>query len=430
MFYLSELYSHILTHGLEKDISTTGDMEKLFRISLPDKVSTAKHTGDNPFSCKHCNQSFENQVEMENHQIIHTEKNKITEDLQPRYSQKQTIAVNLEDPNGPLPHTGEKSICNQNNQSFESQTNMIKHMLKQTGTGVIPAEKLRLENSHSQLKTGNQEDFSYILPNRTGEQTIACPICDYRCVTSVSMKVHMTAHKAREVYVCEVKNCNFHCESKEEIQAHNTLHNRVAKENDSYANATKSTTNQSQNQNEWILVNNGKGKTTNRSSSVNSSNHGQQSAVPRNSTQFNNDNNHRNQHLYQNSSSKHYQYSRRNARGQTTTVTGTNTNSALSVAPQPHWAKIFATRYSPHISPSVVKNDLEQNLQKITGKVYEVQVEPMETKYSSYCSFKISCFCVNSEVFMDSRLWPENVMAKWFRQKRFTLNAPDAGALS
>ena len=174
--------------------------------------------------------------------------------------------------------------------------------------------------------------------------------------------------------------------------------------NESFASAAKCTTNKSQNQNEWITVNN---------------------------TQFNNDSNYRNQHLNnQNSSSKYYPYSRRNARGMTTTVTGTNTSSALSVAPVPHWAKIFATRYLRDTNPSVVKRDLEQNLQIITGKVYQVQVEPMETKYDHYCSFKISCFCVDSEVFMDSRLWPENVMAKWFRKKRNTLNAPDARALS
>ena len=127
-----ELYAHILTHGIESDITKIGDMEKLFSISLSDKHTTTKHAGGISFSCKHCNQSFENQVEMENHLLIHTEKNNIiTEDLQTRYSQNQTIAGNLEDPNGPLPHTGEKSICNHNNQSFDSQTNMKKHMLKQ-----------------------------------------------------------------------------------------------------------------------------------------------------------------------------------------------------------------------------------------------------------------------------------------------------------
>ena len=87
---------------------------------------------------------------------------------------------------------------------------------------------------------------------------------------------------------------------------------------------------------------------------------------------------------------------------------------------------MFATRFEPGTNPTNIKQDLEYNIQKITGKQYTVQLEQLETKHQTYCSFKISCFCIDSEIFMDSRIWPENVLVKWFKERRTPMNGLDS----
>ena len=95
--------------------------------------------------------------------------------------------------------------------------------------------------------------------------------------------------------------------------------------------------------------------------------------------------------------------SHRNPKGFTM---GFNKNSPLSVSPRPHWAYVFATGYSTRTQAHEVKRDIEANLQRKTGKIHFVKVDREDTRYDSYRSFRISCWCINSEVFMDSTIWP------------------------
>ena len=71
--------------------------------------------------------------------------------------------------------------------------------------------------------------------------------------------------------------------------------------------------------------------------------------------------------------------------------------------------------------------DLEYHLQKATGKQYTLQVEEVETRFNTYSSFKITCFCVNSMVFMDSQIWPENILFKWWKERRNQRNDYNVG---
>ena len=173
----------------------------------------------------------------------------------------------------------------------------------------------------------------------------------------------MHTHRAAEIYICEVNNCDFESETKDDILAHKTSH--TSSNHTSYAEKTKYTGQnlQGQGQNSWVgPIKNGKPPRKTLSYS-NSSSHEQ------NTTDANN-----RYHYYNNYSDslagphKHYTSGNIHNKTKSNTIKGSNSNSSLSVAPRPHWAKIFATRFKPGTDPTNIKNDLEYNIQQITGK--------------------------------------------------------------
>ena len=99
---------------------------------------------------------------------------------------------------------------------------------------------------------------------------------------------------------------------------------------------------------------------------------------------------------------------------------GTGGNSTLGIKARKFKAEVFATRYKSDVDIDVVKEDLESNLHKLTGAKHSVAVEKLKTKYDHYSSFRITCFCENTAVFMNSNLWPEGTMFKWWRHNKPT----------
>ena len=75
-------------------------------------------------------------------------------------------------------------------------------------------------------------------------------------------------------------------------------------------------------------------------------------------------------------------------------------------------------RFAPDENLLVVKRDLERNLKTESGEDHEVNVEKLSTKYDSYASFKITCMCANTAVFMNPEIWPEGCLFRWWRNPR------------
>ena len=46
---------------------------------------------------------------------------------------------------------------------------------------------------------------------------------------------------------------------------------------------------------------------------------------------------------------------------------------------------------------------------------HDVRVERLETRYEFYASFKITCLCSNTAVFMNPEIWPEGCLFRWWR---------------
>ena len=212
--------------------------------------------------------------------------------------------------------------------------------------------------------------------------------------------------------ICDEDHCNFECESKEELQAHKTGH--LHPNNTFYADALKQheINSQDQNRNKWSPpFKNGKPI---KNKQYNQSSFDQHRLVT------NNTHGHHNNYR-DNLGGPHQQ-----SRAKSNTIKGSNSNSTLAVAPRPHLAKVFASGFSPGTNPNNIKKDLEENIIKNTGKPHVIQIEKLPTRYDTYSSFKISCHCIDSNIFMDSRIWPANVLVKWFKEKRTPMNGPES----
>ena len=97
---------------------------------------------------------------------------------------------------------------------------------------------------------------------------------------------------------------------------------------------------------------------------------------------------------------------------------GTGDNRSLGIKDRKYKAEVFATRYKPEVETDEVKNYLEAKLLKHTGVKHNVVVEKLQSRYNHYSSFKVTCFCKNTAVFMSSNIWPSGTLFKWWRNKR------------
>ena len=240
----------------------------------------------------------------------------------------------------------------------------------------------------------------------------ACVKCDHRCPTRDLMKIHMSEHENKNVYVCGIVDCTFECSSPEALHAHENAHKNKtiyicdeldcvfectsaealldhSKTHKSFAHMAKQLAQQHL---DWVgPMKNGK-PAKNTSNIHNVNNLGGNNLTPPINAQP--------------GSQKRF-------------TEGSNHDSSISAAPpRPHTAKIFATHYRPDTTVDDVKQDLETNLKRKTGKIYTVNVEKLKTKYDSYSSFLITAMCYDSRVFMDEKLWPKNTLVKWYKPPR------------
>ena len=94
---------------------------------------------------------------------------------------------------------------------------------------------------------------------------------------------------------------------------------------------------------------------------------------------------------------------------------GTGKNSSLGIRKRKPKAIVFASRYDPSVDIKAVSKDLENNLLTHTGEKHNVVIEQIETRFNTYSSFKITCECENTDVFMNSDIWPAGIVFKWWR---------------
>ena len=118
----------------------------------------------------------------------------------------------------------------------------------------------------------------------------------------------------------------------------------------------------------------------------------------------------------------HARNSANNARSSTndsrsSAIIGTGKCTNVTAQRKNYNATLFATRFDPNTNVGNVKCDLESNLLRETGLRHVVTVEKLTTKYDNYSSFKISCQCDNTAVFMNTNIWPAGILVRWWRNR-------------
>ena len=80
-------------------------------------------------------------------------------------------------------------------------------------------------------------------------------------------------------------------------------------------------------------------------------------------------------------------------------------------------AYVLATGFGKHTTEREIENELKYNLERKTNSTYYIKAEEEPTWHNNYKNFRISCRCVNSEIFMDSSIWPKNIKVRLYSSK-------------
>ena len=382
--------NHMQNHKGEKPVFVTPC--PMCTAIAPNDAALWKHLRNHSFfKCPKCKYTTENKLDLKKHMLTHTGETDCSQSDGDFGGKEKTLEIEK------CSSTKDKQlICKECGFKTHSQQTLASHK-----------HSCKNKSHHSNDKFGN-----YPLPKQTnhpsktadfdaGEQLNAniyvCMDCDFNSPSRATTKSHMLKHRPPKVFICEDKDCTFECSSRDVLQGHVISHHKPI----SMPNANQANDNiHKQPQDPWIgPLRNGK-PIKSQSQSYLAPN-----TFPNGFT-----------HMPTNKMVQTQQANQSTPKG---FITGSNNKSSLSNSPKPHMAKMFATHYRSGTVPEDVKRDLETNLQRKTGKVYSVQVEELPTRYNSYCSFRISCLCVNSEIFMDNKLWPDNVSVRWFVDKRY-----------
>ena len=74
--------------------------------------------------------------------------------------------------------------------------------------------------------------------------------------------------------------------------------------------------------------------------------------------------------------------------------------------------------FKPDVTEQDVKRELEADLLRITGIRHEVTPTKLRATFDHYASFKLTCFCENTAVFMNQAIYPPGVVYRWWRRPR------------
>jgi hypothetical protein len=107
-------------------------------------------------------------------------------------------------------------------------------------------------------------------------------------------------------------------------------------------------------------------------------------------------------------------------------ITGKDKTAALKpAAKQKRLANVFASRFDPEVTEDQVQTYLQDKLK------HAMEVIKVKTRYDTYASFHIKCYCEQPEDFMKEDVWPEDIYVRWWREERKGKNErPERGHLS
>lgn len=389
---------------LEKSDTTdkNDDITLLLNKSVKDSTSSDPETkingcdkpidgllGAMPYACTECDNKYSTCVELNNHKTAHVDKVLPTFSC-PAIWCDYKAETNIELTTHKLTHSHRKYICDVHGCVFEAsdedtlKTHKTSHNNDKLYNCIVCLSKF---DKYEELEV-------HYLSSHTEEQPFECPECEFKCNENATLEYHMKRHSGEKNNKCPF--CNQHFVDLDSLKHHITIHisNRMKKDPKDCAvgyneEAIQHFVDSFLNTDGFSApFKNGKPvkpKHLQRKQSMPDSPH--PGSKPK---MFNNLSNN----------------------------IGTGDNKSLGIKDRKYKAEIFATRYEPEVENDAVKNDLETKLLKHTKVKHTVVVEKLQSRYNHYSSFKVTCFCKNTAVFMNSNIWPSGTLFKWWRNKR------------
>ena len=386
--YKFENKDQLLTHEIEHKPYACPDCTFRTASKLVCERHMLTHTEEKPYKCKNCIEKFVSSDELRLHVIVH-EPYACTE-CDFRSASQVDCQTHM------LTHTEEKPYgCSKCNEKFVSSEELRLHVIVHEPYACTKCD----------YRTASHVEYQTHMLKHAAAKLNVCCICDEKYETISELKIHMASHKRESHYSCP--HCNYKCNEKENMNRHMNKHKG---DNDKHSN------NASRGRNGSVSLPGTNGSDIWDINKV-ARQHLIDSLMSNNdgfSLPFKNGKPMRINDLMRSNQGSPRSGQRKKNSG----MIGTGRDSDLSIQNKSFKAVVFASRYKPHSEASTIKRELEADLLRITGIQHDTIVEKIQAKRDHYASFKITCFCENTAVFMNKAVWPPGVYFRWWIRSR------------